>query len=222
MNIRHITPADEEWPAQLGGDMCSELWVRGSLVNLSEATAGSVAIVGSRSATSYGADVASSMANSLAGDRNDPRAIVSGAAFGIDQAAHRGALAAHGVTIAVLACGVDRVYPSAHRQLLDYIADTGAIVSAYPPGTGPTRTQFLARNRIIAALSAGVVVVEAAVRSGALSTARHALELGRPVMAVPGPVTSATSVGPHSLIRHDKAALVTSADDVRELLGGWA
>ncbi len=135
-----------------------------------------VAVVGSRSATTYGADVAGDIAATLA---RETWTVVSGAAFGIDQAAHRGALANRGPTVAVLACGADRAYPSAHRNLIDYVADVGLVVSEAPPGCAPTRIRFLARNRLIAALSRGVVVVEAAVRSGALNTASWAGGLGR-------------------------------------------
>ncbi|HET8982541.1 MAG TPA: DNA-processing protein DprA, partial [Pedococcus sp.] len=143
---------------------------------------------------------------------------VSGAAFGIDQAAHRGALALKGPTVAVLACGVDRAYPSAHRNLLDYIADTGLVASELPPGCAPTRVRFLSRNRLIAALTRGTVVVEAAVRSGALNTANWAVRLNRVVMGVPGPVTSAPSQGVHELIRSRGATLVTRGADVLELV----
>ncbi len=144
--------------------------------------------------------------------------MVSGAAFGIDQAAHRGALAVRAPTVAVLACGVDRAYPSAHKNLLDYIGDVGLVVSELPPGCAPTRLRFLSRNRVIAALAQGTVVVEAAVRSGALNTANWATRLNRVLMGVPGPVTSAPSEGVHELIRTRDAALVTKGADVLELV----
>ena len=144
---------------------------------------------------------------------------MSGAAFGIDQAAHRGALANRGPTVAVLACGADRAYPAAHRNLIDYIADVGLVVSEAAPGCAPTRIRFLARNRVIAALARGAVVVEAAVRSGALNTASWAAGLGRAVMGVPGPVTSAPSAGVHQLIRARDALLVTSGEEVLEAVG---
>jgi DNA processing protein len=147
-------------------------------------------------------------------------AVVSGGAFGIDAAAHRGALAAAGApTIAVLACGLDVVYPRANDRLLGQVADCGLLVSEVPPGAAPTRVRFLVRNRVIAGLSRGTVVVEAAHRSGSLSTASRALEIHRQVMAVPGPVTSATSAGCHDWIRDGRATLVTSAAQVLELLG---
>jgi len=223
--IRLICPEDAEWPGCLRdldsveplqgrGGAPLGLWARGPLP-LDEACRSSAAVVGSRSATSYGTSVASDIAAALAGNR---MAVVSGAAFGIDQAAHRGALAMKGRTVAVLACGVDRPYPSAHKNLLDYIVDVGLVVSELPPGCSPTKLRFLSRNRVIAALTQGTVVVEAAVRSGALNTANWALRLNRQVMGVPGPVTSAPSEGVHQLIRYRDAALVTKGADVLELL----
>ena len=145
--------------------------------------------------------------------------MVSGAAFGIDRAAHRGALAGGGPTIAVLACGVDRAYPKAHQSLLDHLAERGAVVSEAPLGCSPQRIRFLARNRLIAAITRGTVVVEAAVRSGALNTAHWANRLNRVVGGVPGPVTSAPSGGVHQLIRAGGAELVTNGREVLELVG---
>jgi DNA processing protein len=145
---------------------------------------------------------------------------VSGLAYGIDASAHRGALAVGGLTVAVLACGVDVPYPKGHSSLYERIVDTGLVVSEHPPGSAPQRNRFLVRNRIIAALSVGTVVVEAAARSGARSTARHAGELFRQVMAVPGPVTSSTSVGCHQLLRdRPDTVLVTRAAEVIEQVG---
>lgn len=224
--LRFVTPADAEWPdalADLGqvptlherGGVPVGLWLRGP-VRLDEAVGGSVAVVGARSATTYGASVAGAMASELAA-AGVP--VVSGAAFGIDQAAHRGALAARGTTVAVLACGADRAYPTAHQELVAYIAQTGLVVSEAPPGGAPTRIRFLARNRLIAALSVGTVVVEAAVRSGALNTANWADGLSRVLMGVPGPVTSAASQGVHRLVRMRNALLVTDAADVLEAVG---
>lgn len=226
LGIRFVIPGDPEWPTQLDdlehcpdaherGGVPLGLWVKGPL-HLAEATDHAVAVVGSRSATTYGADVARELA---AGVAQEGYTVVSGAAFGIDQAGHRGALAARGPTVAVLACGADRVYPEAHRNLLDYIADVGAVVSESAPGCAPTRIRFLARNRVIAGLSRGTVVVEAATRSGALNTATWTLGLARPVMGVPGPVTSAPSQGVHQLIRHRDAVLVTHAEEVLEVIG---
>jgi DNA processing protein len=222
---RWVVPGDAEWPRSLDDlDGCESLqgmgraplglWVRGP-VRLDELPA-PVAVVGSRSATTYGTDVAAELAAGLA---RSGAAVLSGAAFGIDQAAHRGALAGGGPTVAVLACGVDRAYPAAHQALLDHLAQHGAVVSELAPGCAPTRLRFLARNRIIAALGRGTVVVEAAVRSGALNTASWSLRLNRPVMGVPGPVTSAPSEGVHQLIRSGAATLVTRAGDVLELTG---
>lgn len=223
--IRFLVPGDEEWPDRLAdldragplngrGGAPLGLWVRGA-ARLHEAAARSVAVVGSRSATTYGAGVAGEMAAHLAGAGVT---VTSGAAFGIDQAAHRGALAGGGTTVAVLACGVDRAYPAAHRDLLGYIAERGLLVSELPPGCAPTRLRFLSRNRLIAGLSLGTVVVEAAIRSGALNTAGWAALLHRTVMGVPGPVTSAPSEGVHELLRARDAALVTRGSDVLELV----
>jgi DNA processing protein len=145
-------------------------------------------------------------------------AVISGGAYGIDAAAHRGALAAEAVTIAVLACGVDYPYPAGHADLFAAIAGQGLVVSEWPPGCRPARTRFLVRNRVIAALGCGTVIVEAGERSGALNTARHAATLGKPLMAVPGPVTSAQSAGCHRIIRDWGASCVTRAADIIELL----
>ncbi|MGH3508873.1 MAG: DNA-processing protein DprA [Nocardioidaceae bacterium] len=223
--IRFICPGDDEWPSRINDlDRAGEvhdrggqplgLWARGPL-RLDEACARSLAVVGSRSATTYGVEVAMSIAADVA---DTGVTVVSGAAFGIDQAAHRGALAGRGPTVAVLACGVDRAYPAAHRSLLEYIAETGLVVSELPPGCSPTRIRFLARNRLIAALAIGTVVVEAAARSGALNTATWTTRLGRILMGVPGPVTSAPSEGVHELLRGGSATLVTRGADVLELV----
>jgi DNA processing protein len=194
------------------------LWVRGPR-RLDELTERSVAIVGSRASTAYGEHVAGELGYQLA-ERG--WTVVSGGAFGIDAAAHRGALAADGPTVGVLACGVDRPYPAGNGALLNRIADTGLVVSEWPPGAAPHKHRFLVRNRIIAALTRGTVVVEAAARSGATATANRARTLGKQVMVVPGPVTSATSVGCHELLRDTEArpTLVASADHVIEAVGG--
>jgi DNA processing protein len=223
--IRWIIPGESEWPATLDdldaveplqalGGAPLGLWVRGPL--RLDALLAPVAVVGARSATTYGTDVAAELGAGLA---RAGATVVSGAAFGIDQAAHRGALAGDGATVAVLACGVDRAYPAAHQQLLDHIGEHCTIVSEVAPGCAPMRVRFLSRNRVIAALSRGTVVVEAAVRSGALNTASWTSRLNRPLMGVPGPVTSAPSEGVHQLIRSGAATLVTRADDVLELTG---
>jgi DNA processing protein len=146
--------------------------------------------------------------------------VVSGGAFGIDAAAHRGALGAEGVTVLVSAGGIDRPYPAGNAHLYERTAECGLLVSESPPGAAPHRRRFLTRNRLIAAFATGTVVVEAARRSGALNTAHHCRSLGRPLMAVPGPVTSAMSVGCHELLRnHPDATLVTEAAHVLEAVG---
>lgn len=215
---RLVCPGDAEWPSQLddlGDGRPFALWLRGDL-DLRFACLRSVAVVGSRSATSYGVHVAAEVSAELA-ERS--WCVISGGAFGIDAAAHRGALAADGATIAVFACGIDVAYPSAHEGLFADIARHGLLVSELPPGTTPTRHRFLIRNRAIAALTRGTVVVEAARRSGALNTARHARDLHRGVMAVPGPVTSLTSAGCHTLLRESNAVCVTDAAEVLDLVG---
>ncbi|MDT7578609.1 MAG: processing protein [Pseudonocardiales bacterium] len=190
------------------------LWVRGP-GDAAELCDQSAAVVGARAATGYGLHVAGEIGAGLAAAGFT---VVSGAAIGIDGAAHRGALAAGGPSIAVLACGVDRSYPAAHEALLGRIAATGLVVSEYPPGSVPARHRFLVRNRLIAALGGGTVVVEAALRSGAQRTAADARALGRPVMAVPGAVTSGSSAGCHRLIR-EGAVLVTRVEEVLEEVG---
>jgi DNA processing protein len=208
--IRLICPGEPGWPPQLddlGSARPYALWVSGA-ADLRASCKKSLAVVGARAATAYGEHVAASIAADLAGHG---WSIISGAAYGIDAAAHHGALTAGGITIAVLACGPDVPYPRAHRGLLADIAACGAVVSEYPPGRPPSRLRFLARHRIIAALARGTVLIEAAERSGTLATARHASDLNRPLMAVPGPVTSATSAGCNALIRDQRAARVTSA-----------
>ena len=170
-----------------------------------------VTITGARAATSYGEHVAAKLASDLA---NTERVVVAGGAYGIEGAAHRAALASGGDTIAVMANGVDRMYPMGHRELLERVADLGLMVSEVPPGAVPTRHRFLARARLMAALSATTVVVEAGVRSGSMTVARRAHELGRTVGAVPGPVTSATSAGPHNLLQDGLARLVTESADL--------
>ena len=194
--------------------MCSSdlvgLWVRGA-ADLNQLAANAVAVVGSRAATDYGTHQATELSRDLAAMGHT---VVSGLAYGVDQAAHRGALLAGGPTIAVMPCGGDRPYPAAHAQLLEVIADRGLVVAEAPPGTAPTRARFLARNRIVAGLSEGTVVVEGAFRSGALTTAQWTNALHRPVMGVPGPVTSAASAGVNQLVRLGQASLVTNAQEV--------
>ncbi|HTR93248.1 MAG TPA: DNA-processing protein DprA [Trebonia sp.] len=215
--IRLVCPGDPEWPGQLadlGDDEPYALWLRGS-ADLRFSCLRSVAIVGARAATAYGSYVAAEFAASVAARG---WAVISGGAFGVDAAAHRGALSADGVTIAVLACGVDVPYPSAHADLLDATAAQGVLVSEWPPGRQVSRLRFLVRNRVIAALATGTLVVEASQRSGAINTARHARDLHRRLMAVPGPITSDLSAGCHHIVREWQGVLVTSAAEVTENL----
>jgi DNA processing protein len=215
--LRLVLPGDPEWPTQLddlGEARPLVLWVRGT-ADLRWSCMNSVSVVGARAATGYGQHVALQMAAALA-ERG--LTVISGGAFGIDASAHRGALAADGLTVAVLAGGLTYGYPRGHAGLFAAVAAQGILVSECPPDRAPTRPGFLIRNRLIAALSRGTVVVEAALRSGALNTARHARELCRPVMAVPGPVTSEQSAGCHELIREYGAMCVTNAKDVVEHL----
>ncbi|MBV7364020.1 DNA-processing protein DprA [Actinomycetaceae bacterium TAE3-ERU4] len=208
-----LVPQSVGWPrglSSLGDSQPFALWVRGQI------PAGlPISIVGARSCTRYGEVVAQEMALNLS---KTGAVIVSGGAYGIDSAAHEGALAGSGKTIAVMAGGIDRLYPLALEQLHSGILERGAVISEVPLGSRPARWRFLARNRIIAALSAVTVVVEAGTRSGALATARRASELGRPLAAVPGPVTSQTSVGTNRLIK-DGARLVCDAQEVVALAG---
>ncbi|MEH1169959.1 DNA-processing protein DprA [Micromonospora sp. CPCC 205539] len=233
LGARLVTPDDEEWPARVAGLATLQLpnatrrvdgetapplcfWVRGSWP-LGEALERSVAVVGARAATGYGQHVATELGYGLA-ERD--WTVVSGGAFGIDAAAHRGALNAGGPTVAVLACGVDRPYPMGNTALFDRIADTGLLVSEWLPGAEPLRPRFLIRNRVIAGGTLGTVVVEASARSGATQTARRAIYTGRVAMVVPGPVTSAMSVGAHDLLREfPKARLVTGVAHVLEEVG---
>jgi DNA processing protein len=237
---RLVVPEDDEWPAlalhplavaaHTGGDGDGQrdrttalvpptaLWVRGD-APLEETVDRSVAVVGSRASTAYGEHVASELGAQL-GERG--WTVVSGGAHGIDVAAHRGALAVGAPTVVVLACGVDRAYPAAHSAVFERIVDGGGLlVSEWPPGAAPHRHRFLVRNRIIAGLTRGTVVVEAAARSGAQATARRARGLGKEVLVVPGPVTSAMSVGCHELLREEDsgARLVTDAAQVVEAVG---
>jgi DNA processing protein len=223
--IRFVVPGDEEWAEPLGdlrhceavqrrGGVPYGLWLRGP-GHLVAVSGPSVAVVGSRACTSYGHTVTTDLAADLS---EQGVAVVSGGAYGIDAAAHRGALMAGGPTVCVLANGVDVGYPRGNSGLIDQMARDHLLVSELPPGATPTRLRFLARNRIIAALSQGTVVVEAALRSGARNTVSWASECGRQVMAVPGPVHSTLSAAPHLMIRSGQATLVTGATDVLELI----
>lgn len=225
IGARLVTPADDEWPAwslmALGqadtaarGGVPLALWVRGP-ARLDDIAAACVALVGSRAASSYGEHVTATVASGLC---DNGFAVLSGGAFGIDGAAHRAALGSGGTTAAVMACGIDRDYPAAHAQLLREIARVGAVISEYPPGTTAAKHRFLTRNRLVAALGGATVVVEAGRRSGAANTAAWARKLGRPLGAVPGPVTSATSVGCHQMIADQLATLVVDAAAVIRLV----
>jgi DNA processing protein len=226
VGARFVVAGDPDWPASLA-DLDTHgrthdsgrwnpaplgLWLRGS-ASLAPATEQAVAIVGSRAATGYGEQAARELAFGCGGHG---WTVVSGGAYGIDAAAHEGALARGRPTVAVLAGGVDRPYPSGNAGLLREIADAGLLVSEAAPGAAPTKSRFLVRNRLIAALSAGTVVVEAALRSGSLSTARWARDLGRTVMGVPGLVTSMASAGVHQLLREPETVLVTDASEIVE------
>ncbi|WP_051836009.1 DNA-processing protein DprA [Streptomyces sp. NRRL WC-3549] len=214
---RFVCPGDREWPSQLD-DLADArpvgLWVRGT-PDLRLWALRSVAVVGARACTPYGAHMAATLGAGLA-ERG--WVVVSGAAFGVDGAAHRGALGAGGATLAVLACGVDVAYPRGHAELIGRIAEQGLVVGELPPAEHPTRSRFILRNRVIAALTRGTVVVEAQYRSGSLVTARNAQRLGRFTMGVPGPATSGLSAGVHELLRGE-GVLVTDASEVAELVG---
>lgn len=224
---RLITPDDDEWPvlafaafggaairARPGGGPPLALWALGP-VRLDEVAQRAAAVVGTRAATAYGEYMAADLAAGLA-ERDV--AVVSGGAYGIDGAAHRAALDSDGVTVAVLAGGIDVPYPAGHSALLHRIGKHGLLITEYPPGVRPARHQFLTRNRLVAGVAGAAVVVEAGLRSGAANTAAWARALGRVVAAVPGPVTSSASAGCHALLRNG-AELVTRADDVVELVG---
>jgi DNA processing protein len=232
LGARILVPADAEWPAGVAALATLELdaggrinqdtrpplcvWARGG-PPLGPAMERSVAVVGARAATDYGVHVTTEIGFGLA-ERG--WTVVSGGAFGIDAAAHRAALAAGGLTIAVLACGVDRPYPAGNAALFERIAESGLLISEWPPGAEPLRHRFLIRNRVIAAATRGCVVVEAAARSGAAQTMNRVLSLNRVAMVVPGPVTSAMSVGCHEILRtNPQARLVTGLPQVMDEVG---
>ena len=209
-----LTPQSPEWPMALN-DLSAipfGLVVKGDLSALADR---SLAIVGTRNPTPYGIRIAGDFA---AGFVDREWSIVSGGAYGIDSAAHKGALIAEGRTIAVLAAGVDVAYPAGNARLFAEIAENGALVSEVLPGAHAIPSRFLTRNRLIAALSQATLVVEAAFRSGSLRTARDAAELMRPVMAIPGPINAPTSEGCHRLIGERAAEIVTSVADAVELI----
>lgn len=219
VGARVVCPGDPDWPTGVN-DLTAPpfcLWVRGPGL-LADLARRSLAIIGARASTRYGEGVASDLAAGLA-DRG--YGVVSGAAFGIDAAAHRGALAVDGFTVAVLAGGIERAYPVAHTRLIEVIASSGSVISEVPPGSAPTKPRFLLRNRLIAAMTTGTVVVEAGLRSGSLNTARTAFALGRPVGVVPGPVTSMVSAGCHEAARDAMAVIVTDVPEVVDLVGAY-
>lgn len=223
-DLRLLTPEDVDWPGelqQLGASAPIALWLKGNGHRLASPLSSRVAIVGSRAATGYGEHITRELASDLASQH---RLICSGGAYGIDGAAHRAATSAEpGSTIAVLATGLDRLYPVGNEQLFERIVETGGlVVSELPPGASPTRWRFQQRNRILAALAGATVVVEAGHRSGSLTIAGQAHSLGRPVGAVPGPVTSPASAGCHRLIQEGIASLVTDAQDITDLLDSTA
>lgn len=213
VGARVVVPGDPEWPAGLEDlerpPMC--LWVRGPRTEPVDG----VAVVGARACTQYGQTLAAEIGHGLA---QRGRTVVSGAAFGIDAAAHRGALAAEGPTVAVLACGIERPYPAAHRDLIETIAQVGLVATEVAPGSAPTKSRLLQRNRLIATMTEATLVVEAGLRSGSRHTAGVAADHHRVVLATPGPVTSRASAGCHEMIRSGLAALVTDTSDVLEMI----
>lgn len=219
VGARIVTPLDDEWPTQLNQLSDARplaLWVHGA-AHLRTMLVRSLAFVGARAATNYGERVCAQWVGKCC---DSAITVVSGGAYGIDGAAHRGALAAGGMTVAVLATGVDVPYPRGHAALFAQIADAGLLISEHPPGATARRQRFLARNRIIAAATRATVVVEAALRSGTTSTANAAAALHRPVLAIPGPVTSAMSAGCHQLIADGQAAIATHVSDLLVAVDG--
>ena len=212
-----LTPKSPDWPTRLN-DLAAPpfglvgLGIREILTSIGD----SIGIVGTRNPTNYGSKIATEFAAALA-DRD--WTIVSGGAFGIDTAAHRGALIVEGNTIAILGGGVRTIFPSGNDRLFSEIATHGLLLSEVLPSVPAVPHRFLIRNRLIAAISKGTLVVEAAHRSGSLRTARDAGELLRPVMAIPGPIHSPTSEGCHRLINERRAELVSSVDEIMELVG---
>lgn len=216
--MRVLIPGDAHWPAGidvLGDRAPVALWAKGDTEVLTGPLWDRLTITGARASTGYGEHVTTELVQSAVADS---RTVLSGGAYGIDGAAHRATLTSRGSTIAVLAGGLDRPYPSGHTDLLARVGKDGLLLSELPPGAAPTKWRFLQRGRLLAALSGTVVVVEAGYRSGTLHTAARAIELGRPVGAIPGPLTSATSAGCHRLLREGLGSIITGYDDVRELL----
>lgn len=230
VGARLLTPEDlDEWPARQllclgalsdrdvrGAGQPLGLWVRGE-APAADVFDQAVSIIGAKAATGYGEQLAADIGETLG---SAGMTVVSGAGYGIDGAAHRGALTGGGPTVAIVGCGIDIPYPVGHTRLLESIAAGGLVVTEYPPGTHPARHRFLVRNRLIASLSSATVVVEAGVRSGARNIATTAAALGKIVLAVPGPITSAVSVGCHDLIRTGTAQLVGSVSDIVDAVSG--
>ncbi len=213
--VQFLTPTNPDWPQgcnDLEEHQPMALWVRG---NTQLCNVPSISIVGSRAATGYGERVTMELAG---GAGSAGMCVISGGAYGIDAMAHRAALATAAGTVAILAGGVDRLYPSGNDALLQRIISEGALIAELPPGSSPTKWRFLQRNRLIAAFGAAVVVCEAGTRSGSLNTAGHAAQLGRPIGAVPGPITSPASAGCHRLLREYGAICITRAQDIVELV----
>lgn len=218
LGLSIVVPGAHGFPAclnDLGESVPYLLWAKGAVSLLAGEMASRFSITGSRAATSYGEHVAGEITSDLT---SQEKVLVSGGAYGIDASVHRATLAAGGRTVAVMASGLDRLYPAGNRDLLERIGDLGLLVSEQPPGAVPTRGRFIARARLVAALSGSTTIVEAAWRSGALAVAHQANELGRVVGAVPGPVTSAASAGTHRLLQEGAASLVTDATDLVALL----
>ena len=218
LGLQVLIPGDKDWPSGLGALRDREpvaLWTKGATSSLSTPIRGRVTFSGARAATAYGVHVTTELAVELS---NADLFIVSGGAYGIDAAAHKAVLTVAGSTIAIMAGGLDRPYPSGNSDLLTRVGDLGVLVSELPPGATPTKWRFLARNRLMAALSAVTIIPEAGYRSGSLHVAKEAHELGRAVGAVPGPITSAVSAGTHRLIREGIARMVTTTQDVREMV----
>jgi DNA processing protein len=213
-----VTPQSSNWPEQLNDlqhGAPAALWLLGDgkhLLELSE----SVAVVGSRVVSEYGKAVTKDVVGTLV---REGKPIVSGGAIGIDALAHQRTIELNGLTVAVMAGGIDRLYPAQNLNLFKQIAKTGLIISEVAPGVSPTKWRFLQRNRLIAALSQATVVIEAGFRSGTINTAGHANELGRPVGAVPGPINSVRSAGCHQLIKDGRAQLISVPSDLKDLCG---
>lgn len=212
-----LIPGDSGYPAsldELGESAPYALWVKGAKSLLATPMSERFTVTGARAASSYGVQVANEIASNLA---RDEKVLIAGGAYGIDGAVHQSALSVAGHTVAVMPGGIDRLYPAGHRDLLERVGDLGLLVSELPPGATPTRSRFIARARIEAALSGSTTIIEAGFRSGSLLVAEQAHALGRGVGAVPGPVTSASSAGPHRLLAEGIARVVTNANDVRAL-----